>query len=66
MVLIQLLKRLFRQIKRNKIDESISIKEQINKIHKRWRNVEYWLAIKRTAPPYTYVAKYLKGYGYVL
>ena len=53
-------KRLFRQIKRNKIDESISIKEQINKIHKRWRNVEFWLAIKRTAPPYT-MAKYLKG-----
>ncbi|WP_440928030.1 ABC transporter permease [Candidatus Pelagibacter sp.] len=53
-------KRLFRQIKRNKIDESISIKEQINKIHKRWRNVEFWLAIKRTAPPYT-MGKYLKG-----
>ena len=53
-------KRLFRQIKRNKIDESISIKDQINNIHKRWRNVEFWLAIKRTAPPYT-MAKYLKG-----
>ena len=53
-------KKLFRQIKRKKIDESVSIKEQINKLHKRWRNVEYWLAIKRTAPPYT-LAKYLKG-----
>ena len=53
-------KKLFRQIKRKKIDESVSIKEQINNLHKRWRNVDYWLAIKRTAPPYT-VAKYLKG-----
>ena len=53
-------KKLFRQVKRNKIDESIGIKEQIMKVHKRWRNVEYWQAIKRTAPPYT-LAKYLKG-----
>ena len=53
-------KKLFRQVKRNKIDESKSIKEQIMKVHKRWRNVEYWQAIKRTAPPYT-MAKYLKG-----
>ena len=53
-------KKLFRQVKRKKIDESISIKEQIMKVHKRWRNVEYWQAIKRTAPPYT-LAKYLKG-----
>ena len=53
-------KKLLRQIKRNKIDENQSIKEQIMKIHKRWRNVEYWQAIKRTAPPYT-IAKYLKG-----
>jgi len=53
-------KKLFRQIKRNKIDESASLKEQIMEIHKRWRNVEYWQAIKRTAPPYT-MAKYLKG-----
>ncbi len=53
-------KKLFRQIKRNKIDENASLKEQINKLHKRWRNVEYWQAIKRTAPPYT-AAKYLKG-----
>ena len=53
-------KKLLRQIKRNKIDESVSIKEQIMKVHKNWRNVEYWQAIKRTAPPYTF-AKYLKG-----
>ena len=53
-------KKLMRLIKRNKIDESQSIKEQIMKIHKRWANVEYWQAIKRTAPPYT-MAKYLKG-----
>ncbi len=55
-----IVKKLMRQIKRNKIDESQSIKEQIMKVHKRWRTVEYWQAIKRTAPPYT-MAKYLKG-----
>ena len=53
-------KKLFRQVKRNKIDETQSIKEQIMKVHKRWRNVEYWQAIKRTAPPYT-SAQYLKA-----
>ena len=55
-----IIKKLFRQVQRNKIDESQSIKEQIMKVHKRWRNIEYWQAIKRTAPPYT-TAKYLKG-----
>ena len=30
------------------------------KVHKRWRNVDYWRAIKRRAPSYTY-SKYLKG-----
>ena len=55
-----IIKKLFRQVQRNKIDEGQSIKEQIMKVHKRWRNVEYWQAIKRTAPPYT-TAKYLKG-----
>ncbi len=55
-----IIKKLFRQVQRNKIDEGQSIKEQIMKIHKRWRDVEYWQAIKRTAPPYT-TAKYLKG-----
>ena len=53
-------KRLFRNIKRKKIDESVSIKEQMMKVHKNWAKVEYWQAIKRTAPPYT-LAKYLKG-----
>ena len=55
-----ILKKLFRQIQRNKIDESGSYKEQITSLHKRFNNVEYWRAIKRTAPPYT-MAKYLKG-----
>ena len=51
---------MFRNIKRKKIDESASIKEQMMKVHKNWGKVEYWQAIKRTAPPYT-LAKYLKG-----
>ena len=55
-----IIKKLFRQVQRNKIDAGQSIKEQIMKVHKRWRDVEYWQAIKRTAPPYT-TAKYLKG-----
>ena len=55
-----IIKKLFRQVQRNKIDEGQSIKEQIMKVHKRWRDVEYWQAIKRTSPPYT-TAKYLKG-----
>ena len=55
-----IIKKLFRQVQRNKIDEGQNIKEQIMKVHKRWRDVEYWQAIKRTAPPYT-TAKYLKG-----
>ena len=55
-----IIKKLFRQVQRNKIDEGQSIKEQIMKVHKRWRNVEYWRAIKRRAPAYTY-QKYLKG-----
>ncbi len=55
-----ILKRLFRKVKRNQIDETLSIKEQINKIHRNFTKVEYWQAIKRTAPPYT-MNKYLKG-----
>tara|TARA_B100001287_G_scaffold101148_1_gene85097 strand:- start:179 stop:1438 length:1260 start_codon:yes stop_codon:yes gene_type:complete len=55
-----ILKRLFRKVKRNQIDETVSIKEQINKIHRNFTKVEYWQAIKRTAPPYT-INKYLKG-----
>ena len=55
-----IIKKLFRKVQRGKIDESQSIKDQIMSIHKRFRDVEYWRAIKRTAPPYT-MAKYLKG-----
>ena len=55
-----ILKKLFRQIQRNKIDENGSFKDQITSLHKRFNNIEYWRAIKRTAPPYT-MAKYLKG-----
>ena len=29
-------------------------------VHRRWADVEYWRAIKRRAPAYTY-QKYLKG-----
>ena len=52
-----ILKKLFREMKKF---EDGNAKEQIMAIHKRFRNVEYWQAIKRTAPPYT-AAKYLKG-----
>ncbi len=52
-------KKLFRQIKRKKIDESASLKEQINKLHKRWRDVEYWQAIKRTMK----IEEYTEFYG---
>jgi len=55
-----ILKKLFRQIQRNKIDENGSFKDQITSLHKRFNDIEYWRAIKRTAPPYT-MAKYLKG-----
>ena len=40
--------------------EEGNYKEQIMKVHKRWGQVDYWRAIKRRAPAYTY-AKYLKG-----
>jgi putative spermidine/putrescine transport system permease protein len=40
--------------------EDGNAKEQIMAIHKRFRDVKYWQAIKRTAPPFT-MAKYLKG-----
>ena len=52
-----ILKKLAR--KQKKFEEG-NYKEQIMKVHKRWRNVEYWRAIKRRAPSYTY-SKYLKG-----
>ena len=35
-------------------------KEQFMKTHKIWRKVEYWAALKNTAPNWSY-AKYLKG-----
>ena len=52
-----ILKKLWRKMKKF---EDGNAKEQIMAVHKRFRNVEYWRAIKRTAPPYT-AAKYLKG-----
>ena len=52
-----ILKKLAR--KQKKFTEG-NYKEQIMKVHKRWANVEYWRAIKRRAPNYTY-SKYLKG-----
>ena len=52
-----ILKKLKRKMK--KFEEG-NYKEQINAVHKRFANVEYWRAMKRTAPPYT-VTKYLKA-----
>jgi len=52
-----ILKKLAR--KQKKFKEG-NYKEQIMAVHKRWAQVEYWRAIKRRAPSYTY-AKYLKG-----
>tara|TARA_B100000700_G_scaffold312070_1_gene395124 strand:- start:596 stop:1849 length:1254 start_codon:yes stop_codon:yes gene_type:complete len=52
-----ILKKLAR--KQKKFKEG-NYKEQIMKVHKRWADVEYWRALKRRAPNYTY-AKYLKG-----
>ena len=52
-----ILKKLWRKM--NKFEEG-NAKEQIMEIHKRFRDVKYWQAIKRTAPPYT-MGKYLKG-----
>ena len=40
--------------------EEGNYKEQIMAVHKRWADVEYWRAIKRRAPAFSYV-KYLKG-----
>ena len=40
--------------------EEENYKEQIMAVHKRWADVEYWRALKRRAPSYTY-SKYLKG-----
>ena len=41
--------------------EEGNYKEQIMKVHKRWGQVDYWRAIKRRAPSYSYI-KYLKGF----
>ena len=40
--------------------EEGNYKEQTMSVHKRWADVEYWRAIQRRAPSYTY-SKYLKG-----
>ncbi len=52
-----ILKKLAR--KQKKFEEG-NYKDQITKVHKRWGQVDYWRAIKRRAPAYTY-SKYLKG-----
>ena len=46
MDLIRLLKNYSDKFKETKLIEGQSIKEQIMKVHKRWRDVEYWQAIK--------------------
>ena len=40
--------------------EEGNFKEQFIEAHKIWNNVEYWVALKNTAPNFSYV-KYLKG-----
>ena len=52
-----ILKKLKRKMK--KFEEG-NYKEQIMGVHKRWANVEYWRALKRRTPSYSY-SKYLKG-----
>ena len=52
-----ILKKLSRKMK--KFEEG-NYKEQIMSVHKRWKDVEYWRALKRRGPSYSY-AKYLKG-----
>jgi len=51
------LKRTNRKIKNF---EEGNFKEQFIEAHKIWNNVEYWVALKNTAPNFSYV-KYLKG-----
>ena len=46
--------------RKSKSFEEGNYKEQIMAVHERWADVEYWRAIKRRAPAYTY-SKYLKG-----
>ena len=57
-----ILKKLKRKMK--KFEEG-NYKEQIMSVHKRFADVSYWQAIKRTAPPYT-VAKYLKAVDMII
>ena len=52
-----ILKKLKRKMK--KFEEG-NYKQQIISVHKRFADVEYWRAMKRTAPPYTAI-KYLKA-----
>tara|TARA_A100001015_G_scaffold68390_1_gene75676 strand:- start:700 stop:1953 length:1254 start_codon:yes stop_codon:yes gene_type:complete len=52
-----ILKKLKRKMKNF---EEENYKEQIMGVHKRWANVEYWRALKRRTPSYSY-SKYLKG-----
>ena len=52
-----ILKKLKRKMKKFEDD---NYKEQVLSVHKRFKDVAYWRAIKRTAPPYS-VAKYLKA-----
>ena len=46
--------------RKSKSFEEGNYKEQIMAVHERWADVEYWRAIKRRAPSYSY-SKYLKG-----
>ena len=52
-----ILKKLKRKMK--KFEEG-NYKEQIISVHKRFADIAYWQAMKRTAPPYT-IGKYLKA-----
>jgi len=52
-----ILKKLIRKMK--KFEEG-NYKEQVMSVHKRFADVSYWRAIKRTAPPYS-IGKYLKA-----
>jgi len=62
-----ILKKLKRKIMQQKLHtksmkkfEEGNYKEQIISVHKRFGDVAYWRAIKRTAPPYS-IGKYLKA-----
>ena len=46
--------------RKSKSFEEGNYKEQIMAVHERWADVEYWRAIQRRAPAYSY-SKYLKG-----